>query len=587
MYNKPSESATDLIAHDLTSPAPAQVALSRQGEPPMTAEPPSTTTASTRGTFFERAHDKQYYHLPSFYSNLSQESPTKSNPKPGRWNQAFQGWRIAFLSWFNVLLLLLPISYFITMSPKNTHGLAFALCIIALIPLVRLHELSTKQLILRIGGSRTGLLNASMSNFVEIVVAISALRKCELRVVQSSLIGSMLSKLLLVMGLCFFAGGVRFSEQGFDSTATQIHSSLLSLSVGAVLLPAAYHFALSSESTEMQQQGILRMSHGVSVVLLLIYIAYLVFQLWSHSHLYEDQRNNKKSNRLTTVIKEQNINRKERARLASSMSRSDSQGDKALYDNCFSLDPPRRPFASSPCSSSTDLAQQFSDAPAARPYASFPPDASNAARNTVYRDSVRNRSGTSVAFSQDGYVSDDQVPLRPPHPPTRKPELSWFLTLLLLITVTGTVAIVVDWLVEAMDELSTTISKEWIGLIVLPTISAVAECITAVKVSVKDELTLSVSVAVGSTIQTALFVIPFCVILGWITNKPLSLLMDPFQSMVLYIAVHTMGYVVADGKSNWLEGLILICLYFIIAVSFWFYLGSTLPTSFSTCTTAS
>lgn len=77
-------------------------------------------------------------------------------------------------------------------------------------------------------------------------------------------------------------------------------------------------------------------------------------------------------------------------------------------------------------------------------------------------------------------------------------------------------AIVVDWLVEAMDELSTTISKEWIGLIVLPTISAVAgthkflyftsstllfsECITAVKVSVKDELTLSVSVAVGSTI---------------------------------------------------------------------------------------
>ncbi|PPR00789.1 hypothetical protein CVT24_000754 [Panaeolus cyanescens] len=449
------------------------------------------------------------------------------------------------------------------MSPKNTHGLPFALCIVSLIPLVRLHELSTRQLILRIGGSRTGLLNASMSNFVEIVVAISALRK--------SVIGSMLSKLLLVMGLCFFAGGVRFSEQGFDSTATQIHSSLLSLSVGAVLLPAAYHFALSSESLEMQQRGILRMSHGVSVVLLLIYIAYLVFQLWSHSHLYDDQRNNKKSNRLTTVIKERNTHRKERARLAASLLHSDSQDDggKITNPNSISWDPPRRPFASSPLSSSTDLSQSCSDIPTSQ----LPPSMT---RNSIYRDYTQSCSTASVAFSQDGYPSDDQAPLRRDRvnlAPVRKPELSWFLTLLLLVMVTGTIAIVVDWLVESMDEISTTISKEWIGLIVLPTISAVAECITAVRVSVKDELTLSVSVAVGSTIQTALFVIPFCVILGWVTDKPLSLLMDPFQSMVLYIAVHTMGYVVADGKSNWLEGLILICLYFIIAVSFWFYPG--------------
>jgi Ca2+:H+ antiporter len=146
----------------------------------------------------------------------------------------------------------------------------------------------------------------------------------------------------------------------------------------------------------------------------------------------------------------------------------------------------------------------------------------------------------------------------------------------MLIVVTGAVAVTIDWMVEAMNEISTTITKEWIGLIILPSISSLAECITAVKVSVRDELTLSISVAVGSTIQTALFVIPFIVILAWITDKPLSLLMDPFQSMVLYIAVHTMGYVVADGKSNWLEGVILICLYIIIAVSFWFYLGSEL-----------
>ncbi|KAG8213129.1 hypothetical protein J3R82DRAFT_11532, partial [Butyriboletus roseoflavus] len=73
---------------------------------------------------------------------------------------------------------------------------------------------------------------------------------------------------VLILGMCFFAGGLRFSEQGFHQTATQIHSSLLSISVGALLLPAAYHFALSGaqdSSSAEQKKDILRMSHGVSI----------------------------------------------------------------------------------------------------------------------------------------------------------------------------------------------------------------------------------------------------------------------------------------------------------------------------------
>lgn len=100
--------------------------------------------------------------------------------------------------------------------------------------------------------------------------------------------------LVLVLGLCFFAGGVRFSEQGFDASeasidsdyenilmhfsfliaATQVHSSLLSLSVGALLLPAAYHFTLgnaAAEGSETQTDAILHMSHAVSVAFTTIY----------------------------------------------------------------------------------------------------------------------------------------------------------------------------------------------------------------------------------------------------------------------------------------------------------------------------
>ncbi|KAF9565267.1 hypothetical protein CPC08DRAFT_720617 [Agrocybe pediades] len=493
----------------------------------------------------------------------------------------------------------------------DSHGLTFGLCVMALIPLIRLHDLSTKELALRIGGSRAGLLNGSMTNFkdsricvpsVEFVVAISALRQCELRVVQSSHFVS--AKILRFNNSnvsAKFNRGMRFAEQGFDPTATQVHSSLLSLSVGAVLLPAAYHFTLgdkSDTSFDTQKKNILHMSHGdvlkVSIVLLSIYFAYLLFQLWSHTHLYNDQHN-KKSNRLSAVFREKRANHKQRHRSHTiyTASGSTSQLDEIQLSTLDfkTLDPHRRAFVNSPLSSSSDLKLSgLSEGPSEKgPY--FPRGSSPIrsrqdfggvpmSRESTYSGSDASFTGSNM-FSQD---AGDQPTQPADTKPTKQPQMSWFLTIFLLIVVTGFVAVTVDWLVEAMDGVSTTISKEWVGLILLPAVSSVAEIITAVKVSVRDELTLSVSVCVGSTIQTALLVAPFTVILAWITNKPLSLLMDPFQSLVLYIAVHTMGYVVADGKSNWLEGFILICLYVIIAVSFWFYPASTPPL---TCTIGS
>ena len=73
--------------------------------------------------------------------------------------------------------------------------------------------------------------------------------------------------------------------------------------------------------------------------------------------------------------------------------------------------------------------------------------------------------------------------------------------------------------------------------------------------------------------QIALFVIPFSVVLSWIMGKPLTMLFDPFESIVLFLSVLVVNYTVADGKSNWLEGMILMCLYLIIAVTFWYYPG--------------
>jgi Ca2+:H+ antiporter len=157
-----------------------------------------------------------------------------------------------------------------------------------------------------------------------------------------------------------------------------------------------------------------------------------------------------------------------------------------------------------------------------------------------------------------------------------QPLMSLAVCFLLLVVVTALVTVTAGFLVDSIDGLTSSgsINKEFVGVILLPIVSNAAEHATAVTVSVKDKLTLSLSVTVGASIQIALFVIPFTVTLGWIMDKPLTLLFDPLESIVLFLSVLTVNYIVLDGKSNWLEGMILMCLYIILSVTFWYYPGT-------------
>ncbi|KZV68298.1 hypothetical protein PENSPDRAFT_22999 [Peniophora sp. CONT] len=496
-----------------------------------------------------------------------------------------------------------------------------------MIPLVRLHDLTMRELSFRMGGAKTGFINASLSNLIELVVATTAVRKCQLRVVQAS--RSLLSKLLLVLGLCFFAGGLRFTQQeGFDPTTSQIHSSLLSISVGAVLMPAAYHFSLSggtNNASDFQKTNILKMSRSVSIILLVVYMLYLAFQFYSHSYLFKD---NSTSARHEVKNPLQNMRSFRSMRTGAStpekQSRPSSPTDtvRLRYSKSGAFNTSTAPMLS-PYSSASDI--------------SLPLTGSTSTESTDSANPVYGRStAAQPAQSQSATVRlvrlhGSPVPATPlpndtrhPSPvrlndapeivvpeapgdadaPFHHPRLSYPVTILTLVSAAVLVSLNAERLVEALDTMEETnpnISTEWIGLIVLPTVSVIAECITAMNVSRNDQLTLSISVAVGSSIQTALFVIPLMVLFGWVLDKPMALLFDPFESVVLFISgkvsytdarmriqahflsVHTMGYVIADGKSNWLEGALLISLYVIIAVSFWFYPGSTFSSTLGVC----
>jgi Ca2+:H+ antiporter len=124
-------------------------------------------------------------------------------------------------------------------------------------------------------------------NAVELIVAIIALAKKEIIIVQTSLIGSMLSNLLLVMGMCFFFGGINRMEQYFNTTVAQTAASLLALAVASLVIPTAYIWGnpnfVPSESSNDEE-----LSRGTSIILLVVYASYLIFQLKSHKDMYNE-----------------------------------------------------------------------------------------------------------------------------------------------------------------------------------------------------------------------------------------------------------------------------------------------------------
>jgi Ca2+:H+ antiporter len=102
------------------------------------------------------------------------------------------------------------------------------------------------------------------------------------RIVQASLLGSILSNLLLVLGFCFLLGGCKFETQRFNVDSAQTAASMLALAVTGVMIPACFDL---TAGTNHDSAG-LALSRGTSVILLVMYLLYLIFQLKTHAHLY-------------------------------------------------------------------------------------------------------------------------------------------------------------------------------------------------------------------------------------------------------------------------------------------------------------
>jgi Ca2+:H+ antiporter len=155
--------------------------------------------------------------------------------------------------------------------------------------------------------------------------------------------------------------------------------------------------------------------------------------------------------------------------------------------------------------------------------------------------------------------------------PEHKPNLWLWIGVLLVVTllVAYESELLVDTLEEATAKLGLT--ALFTGVILLPVIGNAAEHATAVTVAMKNKMDLSVSVALGSSLQIALFVAPVLVLTGWLIGQPMDLNFNPFELVAVVVAVLIANSISSDGKSNWLEGTLLLATYLVLGFAFYFH----------------
>jgi Ca2+:H+ antiporter len=152
-------------------------------------------------------------------------------------------------------------------------------------------------------------------------------------------------------------------------------------------------------------------------------------------------------------------------------------------------------------------------------------------------------------------------------------------SILTLLGATALIAWVSEILVGSVQEAATAfgMTRIFLGVIVVAVVGNAAEHSTAVMMAMKNRMELSLGIAIGSSLQIALFVAPVLVIVShFIGPRPMDLVFSPAEVLAVFLAVLISGQIASDGESNWLEGAQLLAVYLILALVF-FFLPESLP----------
>jgi Ca2+:H+ antiporter len=347
------------------------------------------------------------------------------------------------VSW---LLLFVPAALGLEWLAPERHLLVFIASALAIVPLAGWMGRATEQIATRLGEGVGGLLNATFGNAAELIIAFAALRAGLHDVVKASLVGSIVGNILLVLGAAMFAGGLRHREQHYNAAGARSQASMLILAGIALVLPAAFRSATAAGEAEVA-----RLTVWISLVLLAVYAANLVFSLITHASLFAG---------------------------------------------------------------------------------------SHAVNAAEHRE----------AWSAGRVVG-------------------------VLAAATATIAWMSEILVGAIEPSAESLglSDAFVGVFVVAILGNAAEHATAVSAAMKDRMDLALSIAIGSSVQVALFVAPLLVVASlFVGPGPMDLSFGGGGVLTVLLAVLITGQVAGDGRSDWLKGVQLLAVYVILGFAYFF-----------------
>jgi Ca2+:H+ antiporter len=182
----------------------------------------------------------------------------------------------------NILLLFVPAA----IAAEYMHAgpvVVFALSAMAIIPLSGYLGRATEELASYTGPTLGGLLNATLGNLAELIIAILALRAGLIDLVKASITGSIIGNLLLVLGAAQLLGGLRHHTQKISAALAGLSVSLLTISVIGLVIPAVYHWTHVDPTRQMTRN----VSIGVAVLLIIGYGLSLVYSMWTHRAVFD------------------------------------------------------------------------------------------------------------------------------------------------------------------------------------------------------------------------------------------------------------------------------------------------------------
>lgn len=398
-----------------------------------------------RGTLERRGSGEAVHHI------VGDEGQEEPNNVSGLVN-------IVLLDPMSVLLIAWPLgcaAYFLQWGDAACFWLNF----LAMIPLAKIMGDATEELAAGINNDAVGgLLNATFGNAVEMILMVQTLRAGQLGVVKGSLLGSILSNLLLVLGMSFFAGGLTRKEgrllgkeQTFSKEAALTNMTMLFLASATFAMPTVLFSAdfMDEYPREERHEITLKVSRYCSCYILCAYVAFLLFQLYTHVDVFKGEE-----------------------------------------------------------------------------------------------DEGENEPASLTPWCASG----------------------------LLLVATVFVAFSSEWLVDSIDGLvdGWGIGKAFIGIILLPIVGNACEHTSAIRMAVSEKMDITIGIAIGSSTQVALFVVPFSVLTGWAIGQPMDLAFGSTNTTVMVFSVLIAFSIITDGSSNWLEGFMLMVAYAVVATLYWF-----------------